>query len=396
MMKGKWVRLISVFFIFFILNTTSMASNNSDTEVWQDTSMEGTLTGRYGHTIIWTGEEMIVWGGYYHLDHFLNDGASYNPETDTWASISTENAPIGRLRHTVIWTGKEMIVWGGESGGGGTTTNTGGIYNPTTDTWTKITTENAPAAREMHSAVWTGEEMIIWGGCSTIYCSTEFNNGGKYNPDTDTWTPITSDATVIPRHFHQAVWTGDKMIVWGGSNDYKGMSYDPIANTWSAISTVNSPIPTYQGAGIWTGNEIIVWGGCTEWSTSPCSSYVNSGGIYNPVTDTWKQITTISAPNPRWTHTAVWTGLEMVIWGGCGDECYNTGGRYNPYANKWEALSTVNAPSARSNHKAIWTGKEMIIWGGCGSGGCGNVTYYNTGGLINIPVNKIFLPLVHR
>ena len=35
-----------------------------------------------------------------------------------------------------------------------------------TDNWTATTTANAPAARIFHTAVWTGSEMIVWGGVS--------------------------------------------------------------------------------------------------------------------------------------------------------------------------------------------------------------------------------------
>ena len=34
----------------------------------------------------------------------------------------------------------------------------------TDDTWTATTTANAPVARTGHTAVWTGSEMIVWGG----------------------------------------------------------------------------------------------------------------------------------------------------------------------------------------------------------------------------------------
>src|SRR5262249_50185544 len=34
---------------------------------------------------------------------------------------------------------------------------------------------NAPAARDFHTAVWTGSEMIVWGGYSGF-----FNTGGRY------------------------------------------------------------------------------------------------------------------------------------------------------------------------------------------------------------------------
>ena len=49
--------------------------------------------------------------------------------------------------------------------GGGV--NTGGRYDPSTDSWTATSTTDAPDARDRHTAVWTGSEMIVWGG--TIY-----------------------------------------------------------------------------------------------------------------------------------------------------------------------------------------------------------------------------------
>ena len=55
-----------------------------------------------------------------------------------------------------------MIVWGGNGTGGDL--NTGGRYNPSTDSWVATTTTGAPDARVLHTAVWTGTEMIVWGG----------------------------------------------------------------------------------------------------------------------------------------------------------------------------------------------------------------------------------------
>ena len=36
--------------------------------------------------------------------------------------------------------------------------------------------------------------------------------------------------------------------------------------------------------------------------------------------------------------------------------------------DNWTTTSTTNAPSPRSSHTAVWTGSEMIVWGGNGSG----------------------------
>src|SRR5438874_2095604 len=84
---------------------------------------------------------------------------------DTWTSTSITNVPEARGEHTAVWTGSEMIVWGGQGFNG---LNTGGRYNPVTDTWTATTTINAPTARQWHTAVWTGSEMIVWGGADNF------------------------------------------------------------------------------------------------------------------------------------------------------------------------------------------------------------------------------------
>ena len=113
---------------------------------------------------------MIIWGGGYGLGD-RDTGGRYNPITDTWIDTSTTNAPIAREQHTAVWTGSEMIVWGGASSAQGIL-NTGGRYcaqagaptptptptatgTPTpciSDTWTTTSTANVPDARYLHTA----------------------------------------------------------------------------------------------------------------------------------------------------------------------------------------------------------------------------------------------------
>ena len=105
----------------------------------------------------------------------LKTGGRYNPATDSWTA--TNNIGVGgKSRHTAIWTGTEMIVWGGATGG--VFSNSGYSYNPSTDSWTSITTTAAPDGRFDHTAIWTGTEMIVWGG--TIG-NTELFTGGRFS-----------------------------------------------------------------------------------------------------------------------------------------------------------------------------------------------------------------------
>jgi len=104
---------------------------------------------------------------------------------DTWTATSLTNAPVARSAHTAVWTGSEMIIWGGTQGGV-VYLNTGGRYNPSTDSWTATSLTNAPAVRDYHTAIWTGSEMIVWGGFNG---SSVFNTGGRYCAQSGSPTP---------------------------------------------------------------------------------------------------------------------------------------------------------------------------------------------------------------
>jgi N-acetylneuraminic acid mutarotase len=338
-------------------------------DAWGATSTSNAPTARYAHSTVWTGSEMIVWGGFNNQMMFFNTGGRYIPSTDSWEATNITNAPSARGSHSAVWTGDQMIVWGGLDSGG--YLDTGGKYNPSSDSWIATSTTNAPEAREVHTAVWTGSEVIVWGGFSAGGIE---NTGGRYNPSTDSWIPTSTSSAPEGRYDNTAVWIGSEMIIWGGENGSgylnTGGRYNPSTDSWVATSTTNAPEARVFHTAVWTGSEMIVWGGY-------CCGF-NTGGRYNPSTDSWTATSTTNAPTPRWSHKAVWTGSEMIVWGGIvsGPTFLNTGGRYNPGTDSWTATSTTNAPEARAGHTAVWTGSEVIVWGGQGA----SHPVLNTGG----------------
>jgi N-acetylneuraminic acid mutarotase len=347
-------------------------------DTWTATSLVNAPTARASHTAVWTGNEMIVWGGIFYdgqTNYFLNTGGRYNPATDTWASTSMNNAPTGRINHTAVWTGSEMIIWGGyyfDENVQSYWLNTGGRYNPVMDEWTATSTTNVPSERRNHTAVWTGGEMIVWGG-SNGGGAPAIDTGGRYNPSLDNWEAISMTNAPSARELHTAVWTGSEMIVWGGlyfpTYLNTGGRYNPSTNAWAAASTTNAPSAREFHTAVWIGSEMIVCGGEYGWAP------LNDGARYNPNTNTWAATGTMS--DSRYLHTAVWTGSEMIVWGGAGDtNFWSTGGRYHPATDSWTLTSTLNTPAARSEHTAVWTGSEMIVWGGQEGW-----NYFNSGGI---------------
>jgi hypothetical protein len=119
---------------------------------------------------------MLVWGG--ETFARTNTGGRYDPATDTWVPTAISGAPAPRSGHSAVWTGSRMIVWGGRDNP--IVFASGGIYSPDGNGWTAVTTSGAPEARRNHGAVWTGTEMLIWGGENAS--ATDVASGGRYAP----------------------------------------------------------------------------------------------------------------------------------------------------------------------------------------------------------------------
>ena len=327
-------------------------------DFWKQRATIGAPTARREHTAVWTGSEMLVWGGRDASGNPVNSGGRYAPATDSWTVINLAGAPLPRYRHSAVWTGTTMIVWGGL---GSSSLNSGGTYDPAGDAWSPTQTSGAPVARYLHVAVWTGARMVVFGGVGGGV------TGGRYDPAGDAWSPTSVGGAPTVGTDPKGVWTGTQMFVWGGqapngSFPTSGGLYDPIADTWALTTTTGAPVGRRLHTIVWTGAEAIVWGGqLAGGAGSPPPT--NTGGRYTPGGG-WTATPTTDAPAARAEHTAVWTGTEMIVWGGVGN---TTGGRYNPaLASAWAPTTTASAPLDRSQHTAVWTGREMILFGGLG------------------------------
>jgi len=81
--------------------------------------------------------------------------------------MNTNGASVPRISHAAVWTGSEMIVWAVSDGGENDSILKGGRYNPATDTWAEVNSTGGPLSRTFPTAIWTGREMMVWGGQAT-------------------------------------------------------------------------------------------------------------------------------------------------------------------------------------------------------------------------------------
>ena len=338
---------------------------------WTDTVVDPeTPSPRTADAYAWTGAELFIWGGF--PDH--GDGALYDPLLDDWRLVAAANAPNARHGHSAVWADGVVIVWGGRDAVAGGRVNDGSRYDPVTDTWSATSQVGAPEPRSNHTAVWTGAGMIVWGGVNQVGENLLLATGGRYDPVVDTWSATSELGAPTGRYRHAAVWTGTEMVVWGGQEASPGPAvttggrYDPLEDTWAATSELGAP-SELPGPTVWTGTEMIVW------ADGP-------GARYHPGNDLWTAVPSAGAPDSR-NPRAVWTDLEMVVWG---DKYLNPGwtidgGSYNPSADTWSPIPLQGAPTARRGHAAVWAGGAMVVWGGIVAGSSNVADGLNTGGV---------------
>ena len=317
---------------------------------------------------------MLIWGGQQLTgSRYMADGLSYDPVGETWTRIP--KAPLAaRADQKAVWTGSKMLVWAGDNPRlFEVVYGDGAAYDPATRRWTPLP-DSPLSPRVYNSAVWTGRQMIVWGGgvigeqaeqpiTQVVPPGTVFADGAAYDPASNQWTPLPK-APIKARSGHMAVWTGREMILWGGGGigetniAYKdGAAFDPATNRWRVIA--EAPLEPGFGLGYtaqWTGKQMIVWGGNK-----------GEGAAYDPERDTW---TKLSDPPFRGLilPASVWTGRVMLVWGAderAPDPSIGTaiGAAYDPATDQWTVLPKT--PGATGfGQTAVWTGRDMLVWGG--------------------------------
>jgi hypothetical protein len=358
-----------------------LAPNDACGDSWSPTATANAPTQRGGHTAVWTGTTMIVWGGG-DGGGYYQSGAVYDPVFDLWTPTSLTGAPLGRSAHTAVWTGTEMIVFGGANSG--VILASGARYDPLTDLWAPIA--DAPSSRTEHVAVWTGTRMLVWGGRTAFggeLCEPRRTGSGAiYNPVSNTWGSMNSSGAPTPRTRAGAVWSGTELIIWGGFSEltfsapgicndvYRGdgARYDPVSNSWTPLPSSGAPSARAGHVAVWTGSEMVVWGGMFRTGPNPplpVTTRFGNGARFDPLLNAWFSVSTTNAPSAREAAAAVWSGGWMIVWGGfaTGGEV-GDGARWNPSGDVWSPTTRAGAPSARSRHTAVWTGSSMIVFGG--------------------------------
>lgn len=337
---------------------------------WREMS-PSSLCGRYDASVAWTGQELLIWGGEScagaacpnDQGPHLSDGAGYNAANDAWRKLA--KSPLsGREAAASVWTGTELLVWGGNTGQ--VLVADGAAYNPAKDSWRPLA-PSPLSARMAAAAVWTGREMLVWAGSETA-------DGAAYDPATDHWRMLPA-APIAGRTSPIAAWTGQEMVVWSGGGLSDGAAYDPGADRWRTIAA--APLQgRFAPASAWTGRELLVWGGDSDQSfvADDGAAYDPAADRWRSLPRA--PVAARAAPASVWTgrELLIWGGIGQP---GAGENSpldriierrtllspIADGAAYDPATNRWRVLEPVPL-LGRGFPAAAWDGQGMLLWGG--------------------------------
>lgn len=343
----------------------------------------GIANSRYDHTMVSTGTSAIIWGG---ADQQLSGavqytGSVFNYSTQTWAEMTNSLAPTARSGHSAVWTGTKMIVWGGKETS--TMTNTGAMYDPSLDSWVTTFQTGAPTARMYHAAVWTGSVMLVFGGCDTSICYNDlYSFDPTGNMGAGVWATLSPLGTPpSARQSMSYAWVPGigttslgRLLIWGGGNLNHtapvsgGAIYDVGSNSWITMNPANAPTDAFSAGsvvfGSGAGARWFIFGGLAASNTA-----VTNVKLFDPVANTWSTTPPGgSAPSARGAASVVSDGTRIYVWGGKAVGLLADGAVLDLAANRWIAPMNAGPPTARDTPTAVWdpTHNEMLLWGGFG------------------------------
>ncbi|WP_304452567.1 hypothetical protein [Nocardiopsis sp. YSL2] len=187
-----------------------------------------------------------------------------HPSEEPW-DVTTDvgalaPAPLDlREEHSLVWSGSEVLVWGGHGAGGQHDSfDDGAAYDPASDSWRELAASGLES-RTRHSALMVGDRMLVWGGFTPTHSGGAdahvAADGAFYDPDDDTWEPIARapEGRTLARGV-----VADGHVVFGGGSGEQGQEeflvYTPGQDDWHTV-------PIGDGTGNFTVLDLAARGG---------------------------------------------------------------------------------------------------------------------------------------
>jgi hypothetical protein len=289
---------------------------------------------------VWTGSELLVWGGWNSDGGATRDGFAYTPSTHEVELIPP--APIEpRAQSTATWTGSELLIWGGADDEESPYSD-GAAYDPETKTWRTLA--SSPLTwYDLNADTWTGTEWWV---------ASQLSGDGTteiavYTPATDSWRSLPA----IPDEYADTpviAWTGTEILLLTAAGLF---SLPAGASEWvleREPSDLGSP-------GAWTGDLLVLATTAEIGEDALGSDYLAYPIGWDPET---RSSVDLPLP-PRNVYDTILADSRLLY--------PSQHLAFDLIGNEWVALDLDRATRQTFElvgYTSIWAGDRLLVWGG--------------------------------
>lgn len=237
--------------------------------------------------------------------------------TSTWRVVAFDDAVYEAAgRQGSAWTSGGMfaLVFGGggydAAAGGNVLAPGGAVFDGRKDAWRMVSDAGAPSPRMEAAAVWTGAELLVYGGQGKAADGTTMvtlTDGGRYDPLRDRWTAIRGGPVFEGQV--DAMVAGDTVLLWDA---WRGAAYDLRRGTWRELGLPAKV--AIQDRPFGHGRMAVV---------TDAEAFV-----LDPATLAWGRTALPKALQGRYDRVQVMTSSHLVVW--AGQRNVSSGGCENP------------------------------------------------------------------
>jgi hypothetical protein len=326
---------------------------------------------------VFTGRQVIIWGGRYQHNSTpvtaalprpgtqttLADGAAFDLVVRQWRVLPP--APItARSRAAVAWTGREMLVVGGWSDAGGagfTVESDGAAFDPARDRWRRL--PDAPVCVN-GPGVWTGAQLVVSGNCTGAPMRV-----AAFDPARNRWTELP-----VPRDAFDFVAAAGTLYAWNGVGN-RGLRFEAATSRWVSLPVLPEQLPGPTVAVEYAETGLAVIG---PRSSTAAGAAVD---VFDPDTSSWHHYESPKVLEAVGT-SAIGVDPDRLVW--------NAGTSYAWFApgGAFGTVAPGNVSLDRVDETLLAVGdRRIFVWGGqsipIGESGVSQPS--NDGAILEIP-----------
>ncbi|TET31359.1 MAG: hypothetical protein E3J72_22570 [Planctomycetota bacterium] len=191
----------------------------------------------------------------------------------------------------------------GTGGGGNTGGGTGTGSGPPTSTstvptgiWQKANPASKPGGLSYHTMAWDGTGILLYGGIDGVGNA----RNDTYRYDGTTWRKSGGANPTSARYYTRIAWDGAQVVMFGGfvtdpDNASRSVPTDETwlwdGSDWTKASLTGSPPPRADHVLTWTGSQVILFGGLGEDNIL--------GDTWEWTGSGWRELSPSTKPAPR-------------------------------------------------------------------------------------------------